>query len=169
MSDTLEISDITVGDNTLTGDGIFDTLMRAATIHLNKQHADGKITGDTYATAYTQIMVSVLEQSAQIAIQKPTVDANTAFIDQKTKTERANIEDVVDGVEVTGMVGKQKAVHAAQAKAFKDNSMTSLAKVYTDIWSIQRSTDEGMTVPTALTNNEISNQIAATKSQVNAD
>ncbi len=80
MSDTLEIADITSGSDTLTSTtGFFDVLMKAATVHLDSQYTTGRISGDAYATAYTQIMVSVLEQSSQLAIQKPTVDANTAF------------------------------------------------------------------------------------------
>ncbi len=79
----------------------------------------------------------------------------------------ANIVDEIDGETVVGSVGKQKDVHTAQAKAFQDNAVTALAELYTNIWSVQRSTDDGMEVPDELTNAKISTQLIATLAQVN--
>lgn len=76
--------------------------------------------------------------------------SNIDLTDQKTKTEQAQILDMVDGVTVQGTIGKQKAVYDAQIKGFQDDALQKATKTMTDIWSVQRSTDVGIQ-PTAET------------------
>lgn len=242
----ISISDITSGS--ITGNGDFDVLVRAAKEHLLVEYTAGRITGDKYAEAYIAIVNQVLamaiqfriqsvqtnvqaemveEQKALLVAQTAQVVAETANVpkqgilldkqalladeelnralaqidqinaqtqmvnaellnvpkqgivldkqasnlekdvqvkekdilvresnikltDQKTKTEIAQTNDIVDGNDVTGTIGKQKEVYDAQIKGFKDDALQKATKTMTDIWSVQRSTDAGIQ-PTAET------------------
>lgn len=69
----LNINDITVGSGSLTGNGAFDVFMQACKAHLNKEYADGRITGDKYAEAYIAMMQAVLQAANQFAVSKVTL------------------------------------------------------------------------------------------------
>lgn len=70
----------------------------------------------------------------------------TAVLAQRKKTEAAQISDTVDGIAVTGVLGKQQALYTAQKDGYARDAEQKLAKIAMDIWSVQRSTDEGFTV-----------------------
>lgn len=71
-----------------------------------------------------------------------------ALSDQKTKTEKAQISDVVDG-SVTGVVGKQKEVYTAQIKGFQQDAVNKATKILVDTWSVRASSDQTANPPTA--------------------
>jgi len=92
---------------TLEGSGVFDTLMRAASEHLKKEHDAQRITGDQYALTYTTIITEVLQQSiafllgkGQYKLQRATtllelakLDQEIALYLQRLVTEKANVMD----------------------------------------------------------------------------
>lgn len=151
----LNIADVTVGSNSLTGDGAFDVFMQACTAHLMKEYTSGRITGDKYAEAYIAMMQSVLQAANQFAVSKVTVSnqseleaeqkallvAQTLLTNQKKVTEVAQTNDVIDGVTVAGTVGKQKEVYTAQVKGFKDDALQKATKMFVDTWNVRRTTD----------------------------
>lgn len=67
--------------------------------------------------------------------------SETALMDQKTKTELAQILDAIAGVPVAGYVGKQRELLGAQVEGFKRDAEQKLLKILSDVWSVQRSTD----------------------------
>lgn len=138
----INITDITTG--TIDGTGSFDKLMQVAKLHLMEEYKAERITGDKYAEVYMSVMNNVMAQSIQFSLQALTSNANEELIKQKIKTEKAQIEDTVDGVPVTGSIGKQKSVYDAQIKGFKDDALQKAAKMMVDVWNIQRSTDEAI-------------------------
>lgn len=90
-------------------------------------------------------------------------ESNIQLTDQKVKTEKAQITDLIDGVAVTGTVGKQKEVYDAQIKGFKDDALQKATKTMTDIWSVQRSTDTGIqpTTETKLYDSNIGSAVSS--------
>ena len=167
----IDIKDITTG--TISGTGIFDKLMQVAMLHLQVEYSSGRITGDTYAQAYIEIMNNVLNQAIQFGVASKTSNAqievsnaNLCLVEQKCKTEQAQISDTVDGQPVKGTVGKQKAVYSAQAKGFKDDAMSKVLKMMIDVFSVQRGTDEAFAPPTTLANTEIAKMVTETLAQV---
>lgn len=154
---TLEVSNITTG--TIDGTGTFDVLMKAVSLHLQREYSANRITGDVYAKAYIEIMNNTLAQATQYIVAAFQASANEDLIKAQIDQIRAQIEligyqgvseqakykDTVDGVPITGSIGKQKDVYTAQIKGFKDSALQSVAKTMMDIWSVQRSTDEGIT------------------------
>lgn len=76
--------------------------------------------------------------------QQGKLDAEIAVLQQKKRTEEAQIRDSVDGIAVTGIVGKQKALYAKQTEGYDRDAEQKLAKILADTWGIQRTTDNGV-------------------------
>ena len=161
---TLEVSNITTG--TINGTGTFDVLMQTVFLHLQREYAAGRITGDMYAKAYIEIMNNTLAQATQyvvaafqatandelVAAQIRKIDKDIELVTEQIEligyqgvSEQAKYRDVVDGQVIAGTIGKQKDVYTAQTKGFKDSALQSMAKTMIDTWSVRRSTDEGTT------------------------
>lgn len=83
-------------------------------------------------------------QIAQMQVQEDQIRAQIELIGYQGNAEQAKYKDVVDGLTVAGSIGKQKDVYSAQIKGFKDSALQSVAKTMMDIWSVQRSTDDGI-------------------------
>ena len=54
----------------LDGTGVYDQLMRAVDLHINREFKGNRITGDQYSRVYTEIMGGVLSTSVQFVLQK---------------------------------------------------------------------------------------------------
>ena len=159
---TLDVKNITTG--TIDGTGTFDVMMQTVFLHLQREYASGRITGDMYAKAYIEIMNNTLAQATQYVVAAFQATANDdlvaaqirkinkdielvteqiELIDYQGISEQAKYLDVVNGQVIAGTIGKQKDVYTAQTKGFKDSALQSLAKTMIDTWSVRRSTDEG--------------------------
>lgn len=159
---TLDVKNITAG--TIDGTGTFDVMMQTVFLHLQREYASGRITGDMYAKAYIEIMNNTLAQATQYVVAAFQATANDdlvaaqirkinkdielvteqiELIDYQGVSEQAKYLDVVNGQVIAGTIGKQKDVYTAQTKGFKDSALQSLAKTMIDTWSVRRSTDEG--------------------------
>ena len=166
----IDIGDVTTGS--LDGTGYFDILMRTVSLHLQREWTNGRITGDVYAKAYLEALNNALNQAigfvisvnqaavnedliraqidqiraqvVQMQVQEDQIRAQIELIGYQGNAEQAKYKDVVDGLTVAGSIGKQKDVYSAQIKGFKDSALQSVAKTMMDIWSVQRSTDDGI-------------------------
>ena len=159
---TLDVKNVTTG--TIDGTGTFDVLMQTVFLHLQREYASGRITGDMYAKAYIEIMNNTLAQATQYVVAAFQATANDdlvaaqirkinkdielvteqiELIDYQGISEQAKYLDVVNGQVIAGTIGKQKDVYTAQTKGFKDSALQSVAKTMIDTWSVRRSTDEG--------------------------
>lgn len=95
------------------------------------------------------------KQLLQADIQIAQIEAQTELLNQKVKTEKAQIVDVVDGVQVTGVIGKQKQIYQAQADGFIRDAEQKVAKIFSDLWSVQRSTEDTLLPPQSAQNEQI--------------
>jgi hypothetical protein len=89
-------------------------------------------------------LVNIPKEGQLLDKQVLKAQSETDFLAQRIKTEKAQIFDVVDAVNVTGVIGKQKDLYAAQTDGFKRDAEQKLAKMLIDTWSVRRSTDEGI-------------------------
>ena len=130
----------------------FDKLTSKFKAELMVEYKAQRITGDKYAEVYNALMAQSMQQAVGFVIQAQQGDANSELIAQKVITEKAQVQDKItelvtpngnEGI-VLGTVGKQKSVYDAQVKGFKDKSMQDAAKSMIDVWSVQRSTDSGI-------------------------
>ncbi|ARM71104.1 hypothetical protein pVco5_115 [Vibrio phage pVco-5] len=150
--------------------------VKAETLNVPKQgillDAQAKLTGSQDAQVQAEtvnvgkqgnlIDKQVDQATSAIAVN----DANIELTTQRKKTEQAQILDSVDGAVVAGTVGKQKDVYSAQIKGFKDDAITKATKMMIDVFSVQRSTDDGFAPPSKLTNPEIDKMVATMTTQV---
>ena len=185
---TLDVSNVTTG--TIDGTGTFDVLMQTVFLHLQREYASGRITGDMYAKAYIEIMNNTLAQATQYVVAAFQATANDDLVAAQIRKINKDIElvteqieligyqgigeqakylDVVNGQVVAGTIGKQKEVYTAQTKGFKDSALQSLAKTMIDTWSVRRSTDEGtQTTPESkLYDGNIGNAVEAMLTNLN--
>jgi septal ring factor EnvC (AmiA/AmiB activator) len=88
-------------------------------------------------------LLNIPKEGELIDKQVLKTESETTFLAQRIKTEKAQILDVVDGVAVLGVLGKQKDLYAAQTDGFARDAEQKLAKMLIDTWSVRRSTDEG--------------------------
>ena len=65
--DNMSIDELT--ECKLNGNGVYDKLMTTARIHLKEEMDKGRITGAEYTNAYTQIVVSSMQQSVAFVTQ----------------------------------------------------------------------------------------------------
>lgn len=67
-ADRIELTDLTQVD--LAGDGVFDKLMAAMDLHIQREFKGNRITGDQYAKVYTEVMSGVLSSSVQFLLSR---------------------------------------------------------------------------------------------------
>ena len=110
-----------ITDGTLTGNGIFDTWMRALGAHLKREYAEQRITGDEYAKAYIALMnnllnaaVGFLTQDAQLAMAKEKLAYELQLLDAQVSL--ANKELAIKDKDLA-LKEKQVALAEAQLKA----------------------------------------------------
>lgn len=104
------------------------------------------------------------QETAAVLAGVSKINKEVEVLDQRKATEKAQIADNVDGVAVTGVLGKQKSLYQAQTDGFARDAEQKLAKTFLDIWSVQRTTDEGFTVSgTGLSNTEIGEVVTKAK------
>ena len=185
---TLDVKNVTTG--TIDGTGTFDVMMQTVFLHLQREYASGRITGDMYAKAYIEIMNNTLAQATQYVVAAFQATANDdlvaaqirkinkdielvteqiELIDYQGVSEQARYLDTVNGQVIAGTIGKQKDVYTAQTKGFKDSALQSVAKTMIDTWSVRRSTDEntGTTPESKLYDGNIGNAVEAMLTNLN--
>lgn len=69
------------------------------------------------------------------------VTAETNLLTQKKITEQAQVSG--SGVDTDSVIGRQKALYAAQAAGFSRTAEQAVAKLLTDSWAVRRTTDSG--------------------------
>ena len=151
--------------------GAFDVIMSAIELRLQTQYDKGRIRGEDYATVYLGAMQSALTQSIQFVLNRQQADkvaakseAEIALLTQKNYTEQAQTQDTVNGLPVTGIVGKQKDLYGEQATAFIRDAEQKGMKAFTDLWTIARSTDpDGLSTALPLNANQASMDVMLAK------
>lgn len=73
--------------------------------------------------------------------QKLKAVAETALLNQKKVTEKAQTDNT--GVDPDSVVGKQNGLYTAQTNGFTRDAEQKAAKLMADVWSVQRTTDNG--------------------------
>lgn len=92
----------------------------------------------------------VLLLQQQVEINDLTMDkarAEIALLAQKLITEQAQTQDEVGALKITGIIGKQASLYQAQTKGFAHDNKQKVAKIFSDIYSVARGTDNGVPLP----------------------
>ena len=92
--------------------------------------------------------IALLVQQLEIGeLTKQQTEAQVALMEQKVKTEKAQILDTIDGNAVAGIIGKQSALYAAQTLGFARDNKQKITKIYSDIYTVLRGSDDRAPVP----------------------
>jgi len=82
-----------------------------------------------------------------LAEQKLKTVAETALLNQKKVTELSQTSG--SGIDEESQVGSQIALYKAQRDGFKRDAEQKAAKLMSDVWAVQRTTDEGIQASTS--------------------
>ena len=124
----IAITDVTTG--TIDGDGVFDKLMAAGEVHLLREYKATRITGKEYSTVYLGLIQSAMAQAIQFLSTSKQAD----LLVQKTVTELAETTDATGGT-----AKKRQDLIVAQTDGFARDAEQKLAKMFSDIYAINRS------------------------------
>ena len=99
-------------------------------------------------------VLNIPKEGALIDKQVLKTEAETVFLEQRIKTEKANITDLIDGQAVFGILGKQKELYTEQAKGFVTDGKFKITKALIDTWITRRGTND---IEDANTTNKLNN------------
>lgn len=139
-----------------------DVLASKADI-LNTPKVGLKIDADTALSV--QQKLNTVTQNELLVAQKDKTDKESLLLIQKTLTELAQINDIA-GTTVTGVIGKQKLLYAAQTAGFARDAEQKLLKIMSDSWAVRRSTDSGTIAPSGLSDADIATVSAKAKAGI---
>lgn len=117
-------------------------LVQRDAIYLNNLLTQAQIDKANKELALLDKQIELIE--AQIASQV----ANNALIAQKVKTEKAQIQDIVDGEAVVGVTGAQTALYKQQKEGFIRDAEQKALKIISDTWITRKTVDDGTPLPT---------------------
>ena len=117
-------------------------LVQRDAIYLNNLLTQAQIDKANKELALLDKQIELIE--AQIASQ----EANNTLIAQKDKTEKAQIQDTVDGEVVVGVTGAQTALYKQQKEGFIRDAEQKALKIISDTWITRKTVDDGTPLPT---------------------
>ena len=117
-------------------------LVQRDAIYLNNLLTQTQIDKANKELALLDKQIELIE--AQIASQV----ANNVLIAQKVKTEKAQIQDIVDGEAVVGVTGAQTALYKQQKEGFIRDAEQKALKIISDTWITRKTVDDGTPLPT---------------------
>lgn len=166
------ITDIT--DGTIGGAGYFDKIMTALNAQIDFQFSKQRLQGKDFATVYLGALQAALSSAIQyvgiveqVAASIARTTSETALLDQKTKTEMAQILDTINSVPVAGAVGQQIALQGAQSSAFARSAEQKAVKILLDAWAINKSVvGSDYPAPEGALNDDISDMITVLRTGI---
>lgn len=92
------------------------------------------------------------------------LQSQLVLIKEQTEAQRGQTADVrLDGVPVTGVMGKQKLLYTQQITSYQRDAEVKAAKLFTDAWITQKTMDEGLLPPDGFTNASVNTVLVAIK------
>lgn len=70
----MAVNNLALTEKTLEGEGVFDRLMAAARVHLDREYTLGRIKGPEYAEVYLGALTAVMDQSVKFLLERDIVD-----------------------------------------------------------------------------------------------
>ena len=121
-----------------------------------------------YATAQCQLHI-MRAQYCLTKLQLSVEDANFSNAMETVESTRAQTADdrLMDGKTVVGYIGKQKDLYDQQITSFKRNDENKHLEQLINIWIAEKTVDEGVEVPDAGVNAEISSAMENARNNLN--
>jgi hypothetical protein len=109
---------------------------------LQEDVIDGQIDGQLEATKMViQQTVNALAENTSIIKGQLKTDSEIQILDQKYLTELAQVEDLIQGQPVTGILGRQAKLYENQAEGYIRDAEQKVAKIMSDVFLTRVTTD----------------------------
>lgn len=105
------------------------------------------LTGKQKALHEKQLLLLLEQTKGQVENTKLTT-GQIKLVQEQMESQRSQTTDFrSDGLPVTGLTGKQKALYEQQITSYKRDAEVKAAKLFTDAWITQKTIDEGLSPP----------------------
>lgn len=141
MTTPITTADLTLG--TISGTGVFDTLMAANKAHIEAEYSKGRITGADYSTVYLGMVQATLSASVQFLVQRDKIALEADLLRQQI------INETKQGELIDAQVCKLKAEY--------DLTMANLAKTGNETTLLAQKivTEKAQTLELGVDNNSV--------------
>lgn len=109
---------------------------------------------------------NAVKQGALIDAQVQKVQKELEVLEEQKWNAQAQRLDTVNGVAVAGSIGKQKELYSAQINGFERDAEQKLTKILLDTWSVSRTTNDAVVVPTNADNTSIDEVIGKARTGI---
>lgn len=109
---------------------------------------------------------NAVKQGNLIDSQKAKVDVDAEVATEQKWNLQAQRLDTVNSLPVAGSIGKQKELYQAQIDGFQRDAEQKLSKMLLDAWSVSRTTNDAVEVPTEASNSNIDEVLAYAKTGI---
>lgn len=127
-------------ESKLTGNGVFDVLMRTTKLHLDQEFAQNRIRGTEYSQVYLGSLTAVLEHSLRFLLDKDKSFLEASLIEAQVRLADAQARLVEKQIEAqilqlskvnaeTALLGAQKISTDAQSALVIQKKATELAQI----------------------------------------
>lgn len=149
MATPIPISDLTQAS--LTGEGVFDVLMKATKAHLDAEFAKNRIRGPEYATVYLRSLESVMANSLNFLVQRQRVALEAELMAQQVLLTQAEVAKANAQVLIAQAELQKVQLEADILRLTKDKIPVEIAHVQaqTDLVGQQKTNleAEGLNIP----------------------
>lgn len=122
----ITLAQLTNATTAIDGDGVFDTLMQAVTLHIERQYDEGRITGVDFATVYLGSIQSVISESIKFLLGEQAADKQADLVD--AKIELTNSQNETEEA--------KKLLIEAQTLGFQSDTKQKILKQMLDAFAV---------------------------------
>ena len=136
----------------------FDALTAKANYSLTKLKLSTESVGYCTAqynlsTMLPQQFLLLKEQTTNQVEQTKLTTGQIKLVAEQMESQHSQTTDTrTDGLPITGLTGKQKALYEQQITSYKRDAEVKAAKLFTDAWITQKTIDEGLSPPANFAN-----------------
>ncbi|QDH83935.1 hypothetical protein Axy10_061 [Achromobacter phage vB_AxyP_19-32_Axy10] len=116
------------------------------------------------STMLPQQFILLKEQTSNAVEQTKLTTAQIKMVNEQMESQRSQTTDIrSDGLPVTGLTGKQKALYDQQITSYKRDAEVKAAKLFTDAWITMKTIDEGLSPPSNFQNSSLDGVLGTLK------
>jgi hypothetical protein len=115
-----DVSTVTLEELTevnLEGEGVFDQLMQAVDLHIQREYKGNRITGDQYAKVYTEVTTAVLGQSVSFLLQRDQAKWSAITAQMQARIAEIQATEALINLEKTKVEAQQAVFEMQNAGA----------------------------------------------------
>lgn len=159
----ITLNDLTQAD--VSGDGVFDVLMRTTRAHLNEEYQKQRIKGAEYAQVYLGSLAPILDQSVRFLLEKDKAALEAQLVEQQVllvqaqtleaqakadlvrqQIENAKLEHDLIAAQVCKLKAEYDVLLEQRLKTVEETGLLAQKKVTERAQTVEAGVDEGSVV-----------------------